>query len=149
MGRMLSQLISYIFHPLLFPTYGTLYIVLMCPYRFGHLSFRQTSLTVIVIFIFGFVFPVISLLILKQLDTQDGPAIFEISIEVVSQILHPNPGDLPRPCGCEDRVADQGVGQIDPQGCPIGNQQVLGGRWVEMVQALSEAGEDSREQPGS
>jgi hypothetical protein len=68
MMRLFSKIISLIFHPLLFPTYGTIYIVFFAPHYFAHLSLKSYQLSVILIFILTFIFPVVSLLILKQLE---------------------------------------------------------------------------------
>lgn len=66
--RLFSKIISYIFHPLLFPTYGALYVVFFAPHYFAHLSLKAYQLSVILIFILTFIFPVVSLLIMKQLE---------------------------------------------------------------------------------
>jgi len=66
--RLFLKFISLIFHPLLLPTYGAIYIVFFAPHYFAHLSLKAYQLSVILIFILTFIFPVVSLLILKQLE---------------------------------------------------------------------------------
>lgn len=63
-----SKLVSLIFHPLMFPTFGALYITLFAPHFFAHLSIKSFQLSVILIFILTFIFPVVSLLLMKKLE---------------------------------------------------------------------------------
>lgn len=63
----LAQLISYLAHPLLFPTLSVAVILALNPWHYAHLSNRSKILWVIVTFILTFVFPVVWLLMLKSL----------------------------------------------------------------------------------
>jgi len=70
--RAITQFISVLFHPLLFPTYGAIYITFFAPHFFAHLSTKAFQLSVIVIFILTFIFPVVSLVLMRQLQLIDS-----------------------------------------------------------------------------
>jgi hypothetical protein len=67
MPRFLSIAISLVFHPLLFPSYGTLLIVLSNPHLFAQYNERQQGGWLIGVFALTFLFPVIWLAMMKQL----------------------------------------------------------------------------------
>ncbi len=63
-----ARAISVIFHPLMFPTYAALYVTFFAPHFFAHLSAKSFQLSVILIFILTFIFPIVSLLIMRKLE---------------------------------------------------------------------------------
>lgn len=70
--RVLSQLVSYIFHPLLLPTYAFLYIMYINPYIIGGWQSPRMYLALAQVFINSFFFPAIIILLLKQLGFIDS-----------------------------------------------------------------------------
>jgi hypothetical protein len=68
----LAKAISLLFHPLMFPTYAALYVTFFAPHFFAHLSLKSFQLSVILIFILTFIFPVVSLLLMRKLDLIDS-----------------------------------------------------------------------------
>ncbi len=70
--KTIARIISYLFHPLLFPTYGTLLILLINPNMFGHFGQREHGTWLIIIFALTFIFPVIWILMMKGLDMIDS-----------------------------------------------------------------------------
>lgn len=66
--RLLSKIISLLFHPLLFPTYGAIYVTFFAPHFFAQLSAKAFQLSVIVIFILTFIFPMVALLLIRKLE---------------------------------------------------------------------------------
>jgi hypothetical protein len=66
--RSIAHFLSALFHPLLFPTYGAVYITFFAPHFFAQLSPKALQLSVIVIFILTFIFPVVSLMLMRKLD---------------------------------------------------------------------------------
>lgn len=64
----IAQLLSYLAHPLLFPTLSVAGILALNPWHYAHLSNRSKILWVIVTFILTFIFPVVWLLMLKSLN---------------------------------------------------------------------------------
>ena len=71
MTKTLAHFVSYLFHPLLFPTYAALLIIFTNPYRYAQFDFKDTSLFIIILFITTFGFPVFSLIIMKMLRLID------------------------------------------------------------------------------
>jgi hypothetical protein len=71
MSKRAANFISYLFHPLLFPTLGTLFIIAANPHLFGFYPIKAQILWVIIIFIFTFLCPIVWLLIMKQLEMID------------------------------------------------------------------------------
>lgn len=66
--KFLSKIISVIFHPLLFPTYGLLFLISTNPNRFGHFGNKLHGVWFIIIFSLTFLFPAIWLLMMKRLE---------------------------------------------------------------------------------
>lgn len=77
--RLLSKIISLVFHPLLFPTYGAIYVTLFAPHFFAQLTPTAFRLSVIVIFILTFIFPMVALLLIRKLDLVSADADDKIS----------------------------------------------------------------------
>jgi len=65
--RAFAHFISIVFHPLFFPSYAALYIIAAHPYRFAHFDSQVTFLSLAVVFITTFLFPVFSLVMVKAL----------------------------------------------------------------------------------
>ena len=72
MSKRFANIISYIFHPLLFPTLGAILIIATNPHLFAAYRPRDQNLWVILIFIFTFICPVVWLLIMRQLELIDN-----------------------------------------------------------------------------
>lgn len=72
--RIFSKIISLLFHPLLFPTFGAIYVILFAPHFFAQLSAKAFQLSVIVIFILTFIFPIVALLLIKKLELVNADA---------------------------------------------------------------------------
>lgn len=70
--KFLARLVSYIFHPLLFPTYGLLLLLFTNPNRFGHFGEKLHIVWLIIIFALTFLFPAIWLLMMKRLEMIDS-----------------------------------------------------------------------------
>lgn len=70
--KTISGIISYIFHPLLFPTYGTLLILGLNPNMFGYFGERLHIVWLIIVFALTFVFPGIWMLMMKGLRMIDS-----------------------------------------------------------------------------
>ena len=68
MSKRLAAFISYLFHPLLFPTYGVLFIIAANPHLFAVYPLRAQMLWGIITFIFTFLCPVIWLVMMKRLE---------------------------------------------------------------------------------
>lgn len=68
MQRSFASVLSVLFHPLLLPTYAVALIMLLAPHFFAHLSSVNFNLSIIIVFIFTFIFPVVSILIMRGLD---------------------------------------------------------------------------------
>ncbi|HEY0262369.1 MAG TPA: hypothetical protein VGB95_05040 [Chitinophagales bacterium] len=77
--RLFSKIISLIFHPLLFPTYGAIYITLFAPHFFAQLSAKAFQLSIIVIFILTFIFPMVAFLLIRKLEFVSADADDKIS----------------------------------------------------------------------
>jgi hypothetical protein len=72
MSKRFAAFISWLFHPLLFPTYGTLFIIAANPHLFGFYPVKAQMLWPIIIFIFTFVCPVMFVAIMKGLEMIDN-----------------------------------------------------------------------------
>jgi len=70
--RAVSKFVSYLFHPLLFPTYGALFIILANPTLYGYLGERVHVVWLIIVFALTFMFPVIWLVMMKGLEMIDN-----------------------------------------------------------------------------
>jgi hypothetical protein len=68
MSKRAAVFISYLFHPLLFPTYATLFIIAVNPHLFGAYRLRDQLLWVIITFIFTVVCPVVWVVMMKRLE---------------------------------------------------------------------------------
>lgn len=66
--RAFAKAISIIFHPLLFPTYGTLFIIAANPNLYGYLGEKVHVVWLIIVFALTFMFPAIWLVMMKRLD---------------------------------------------------------------------------------
>ena len=66
--KLTSRLISFLFHPILFPTYGTLLILAANPNRYGYFGEKLHIVWLIIVFALTFIFPAIWLLMMKRLD---------------------------------------------------------------------------------
>jgi hypothetical protein len=66
--RFLSKLVSFVFHPLLFPTCAAIYITLFAPLFFAQLTVKTLQLSLIVIFILTFIFPMAAMLLIRKLE---------------------------------------------------------------------------------
>ncbi|MBL0309748.1 MAG: hypothetical protein IPP77_08775 [Bacteroidetes bacterium] len=63
-----ARIISFLFHPLLFPIYGSTFILFCNPNRFGVFGNRVQMAWLIIVFALTFVFPVIWLLMMRRLE---------------------------------------------------------------------------------
>ncbi len=70
--KIIARIVSYIFHPLLFPTYGLLLLLATNPNRFGHLGEKLHIVWFIIIFALTFLFPAVWLLMMKRLEMIDS-----------------------------------------------------------------------------
>ncbi len=70
MGKSVAQVISFVFHPLLAPTYMLILLMLINPYAFSVSSIgdRFSKLLVIQMFMFTFFIPAFSVVMLRLLD---------------------------------------------------------------------------------
>lgn len=66
--KIISRIVSFLFHPLLFPTYATLLIIAVNPNRFGYFGERLHFVWLIIVFALTFVFPSIWMLMMKKLE---------------------------------------------------------------------------------
>lgn len=66
--KFLARFISFIFHPLLFPTYATLLILATNPNRLGYFGEQLHFVWLIIVFALTFVFPAIWMLMMKKLE---------------------------------------------------------------------------------
>ncbi|MCS6934012.1 MAG: hypothetical protein NZM35_02530 [Chitinophagales bacterium] len=65
--RLIAHITSWILHPLLFPTYGLLLILLLLPGRYGYFGDKLHVVWLILVVALTFVFPAVWLLMMKQL----------------------------------------------------------------------------------
>lgn len=63
-----ARIISVLFHPLLFPTYGVLLILLCNPNMYGYFGEKVHVIWLIVVFAPTFLFPVVWMLMMKRLQ---------------------------------------------------------------------------------
>jgi len=63
-----ARLISYIFHPLLFPTYAVLLLLMVNPAIFGHFGSKIHWVWIFLVFILTFIFPSFWLMMMKRLE---------------------------------------------------------------------------------
>ncbi|MCW3126887.1 MAG: hypothetical protein JWO03_2545 [Bacteroidetes bacterium] len=68
MSKRFASFISYLFHPLLFATYGAAFIVAVNPHRFAEYHMRTRLLWIIITFIFTFICPVVWIFMMKKLE---------------------------------------------------------------------------------
>jgi hypothetical protein len=66
--KTIATVVSGVFHPLLFPTYGAFMLIAANPHIFGLLGSKASLLWLMVVFILTFLFPTIWLLMMKKLD---------------------------------------------------------------------------------
>ncbi len=70
--KIIARLISYVFHPLLFPTYGLLLLLASNPNRFGPFGEKLHIVWLIIIFSLTFLFPAVWLLMMRKLEMIDS-----------------------------------------------------------------------------
>lgn len=70
--KVLARIVSYLFHPLLFPTYGLLLLLAANPNRFGPFGEKLHIVWLIIIFALTFLFPAVWLLMMKRLEMIDS-----------------------------------------------------------------------------
>ncbi len=70
--KLIARLISIVFHPLLFPTYGLLLLVSTNPGRFGHFGEKLHVVWLIIVFALTVVFPMVWMLMMKRLEMIDS-----------------------------------------------------------------------------
>jgi hypothetical protein len=70
--KTLAKIISFIFHPLLFPTYCTMLILLVNPNMFGYFGERVHIAWLIIVFALTFIFPAVWILMMKKLEMIDS-----------------------------------------------------------------------------
>jgi len=68
MSKRAAAFISVLFHPLLFPTYGVMFIIAANPHLFAVYSLRAQMLWVIIAFVFTFLCPAVWLVMMKRLE---------------------------------------------------------------------------------
>lgn len=68
MSQRFASFISYLFHPLLFSTYGAAFIVAVNPHLFAEYHMKTRVLWIIITFIFTFICPVVWIVMMKKLD---------------------------------------------------------------------------------
>jgi len=71
MSKTFASLISYLFHPLLFPTYGASFIILSNPHLFAANHNKSQFLWIIITFIMTFILPVVWIVMMKKLELID------------------------------------------------------------------------------
>jgi hypothetical protein len=70
--KTLSRFISYLFHPLLFPTYGAIIILALNPNMFGYFGEKLHFVWLIMVFALTFMFPAVWILMMKGLGMIDS-----------------------------------------------------------------------------
>ncbi|MBX2902074.1 MAG: phosphatase PAP2 family protein [Chitinophagales bacterium] len=68
MQKFFANTISYVFHPLLFPTYGTVAIISSNPYLFGNFNAKNQFIWVVLVFVLTFIFPTVWLVMMRKLQ---------------------------------------------------------------------------------
>lgn len=66
--KFFSKIVSFLFHPLLLPTYATVLILAVNPNRFGYFGEKLHWAWLFIVFALTFVFPAIWLLMMKRLE---------------------------------------------------------------------------------
>lgn len=66
--KFIARLLSFVFHPLLFPTYGLLLLLATNPNRFGLFGDKLHVVWLIIIFALTFLFPMVWMLMMKRLE---------------------------------------------------------------------------------
>lgn len=66
--KIIARAVSFVFHPLLFPTYALLLLLATNPNRFGHFGEKLHIVWFIIIFSLTFLFPVVWLAMMKRLE---------------------------------------------------------------------------------
>ncbi len=70
--KTISSIIAYIFHPLLFPTYGTLLVLGLNPNMFGYFGEKLHFVWLIIVFALTFIFPAVWMGMMKGLGMIDS-----------------------------------------------------------------------------
>jgi hypothetical protein len=70
--KIFAKLLSFVFHPLFFPTYGLLLLLGTNPGRFGHFGDKLHVVWLIIIFALTVVFPMVWMLMMKRLEMIDS-----------------------------------------------------------------------------
>ncbi len=70
--KKLSKAISLLFHPLLFPTFGTLLVLITNPNLFGYLGEKVHVVWVFIVFALTFMFPAIWIFMMRRLEMIDS-----------------------------------------------------------------------------
>jgi hypothetical protein len=68
MSQRFASFISYLFHPLLFSTYGAAFIVAVNPHLFAEYHMKTRMLWIIITFIFTFLCPLVWIVMMKKLE---------------------------------------------------------------------------------
>lgn len=68
MSKRAAAFISYLFHPLLFPTYAVLFIIAVNPHMFAMYPMKAQLLWLIITFVFTFVCPIVWLVMMRRLE---------------------------------------------------------------------------------
>ena len=68
MSKRFASIISVLFHPLLFPTYGVLLIIAANPHLFAVYRPKDQLLWVIIAFVFTFICPIVWLVMMRRLE---------------------------------------------------------------------------------
>lgn len=66
--RAFAKVISILFHPLLFPTYGSLFVLAVNPNLYGYFGEKVHILWLIIVFILTALFPSVWLIMMKRLE---------------------------------------------------------------------------------
>lgn len=66
--KIIARIVSFLLHPLLFPTYGAAFILLCNPHMFSAFGHRVHIAWLILVFALTFIFPVVWLLMMKRLE---------------------------------------------------------------------------------
>ena len=68
MAQRIAKFLSYLFHPMLMPSYGTALIIWANPHLFGAYKLKGQALWLIIVFIMTFIFPAVWLFLMKRLE---------------------------------------------------------------------------------
>lgn len=83
----LARVISYLFHPLLIPTYGFVILFLVCPHAFTFYPIKTLKLSFIILYVLTAVVPSIMLLMMKGLEIIDSLDLQDRKQRIVPYIL--------------------------------------------------------------